>query len=135
MNKKLNMEPIDPKVAKAMVVAYAKDGMTSTESYTKAVWFPAEQILEIAKSMSEGKYDGLRIYFAQYLEGAIEGVPKSYEGRNTLLLVPTTPGGGNGNSHGHGHGHGNGQEDHKDDLGNIGNRGTACPDMCEGASL
>jgi len=125
MNKKLNMEPIDPKVAKAMVVAYAKDGMTSTESYTKAVWFPAEQILEIAKSMSEGKYDGLRIYFAQYLEGAIEGVPKSYEGRNTLLLVPTTPDMGNVN----------GQENHKDDLGNIENRGAACPDMCEGTSL
>ena len=125
MNKKLNMEPIDPKVAKAMVVAYAKDGMTSTESYTKAVWFPAEQILEIAKSMSEGKYDGLRIYFAQYLEGAIEGVPKSYEGRNTLLLVPTTAGVGNGN----------GQENHKDDLGKIGNRGAACPDMCDGTSL
>ncbi|MGQ7853873.1 hypothetical protein ACUN24_06445 [Pedobacter sp. WC2501] len=127
MSKKLNMEPIDPKVAKAMVVAYAKDGMTSTESYTKAVWFPAEQILEIAKSMSEGKYDGLRIYFAQYLEGAIEGVPKSYEGRNTLLLVPTTPGVGNGN--------GNGEENHRDDLSNIENRGTACPDMCEGTSL
>ena len=125
MNKKLNMEPIDPKVAKAMVVAYAKDGMTSTESYTKAVWFPAEQILEIAKSMSEGKYDGLRIYFAQYLEGAIEGVPKSYEGRNTLLLVPTTPDMGNVN----------GQEYHKDDLSNIENRGAACPDMCEGTSL
>nr|WP_315417862.1 hypothetical protein [uncultured Pedobacter sp.] len=125
MNKKLNMEPIDPKVAKAMVVAYAKDGMTATESYTKAVWFPAEQILEIAKSMSEGKYDGLRIYFAQYLEGAIEGVPKSYEGRNTLLLVPTTPDMGNVN----------GQENHKDDLSNIENRGAACPDMCDGTSL
>ncbi|QNN42141.1 hypothetical protein [Pedobacter roseus] len=125
MSKKLNMEPIDPKVAKAMVVAYAKDGMTSTESYTKAVWFPAEQILAIAKSMSEGKYDGLRIYFAQYLEGAIEGVPKSYEGRNTLLLVPTTPCVGSGND----------EEEHKDDLDNIENRGTACPDMCEGTSL
>ncbi|WP_162799912.1 hypothetical protein [Pedobacter jeongneungensis] len=122
------MEPIDPKVAKAMVAAYAKDGMTSEESYTKAVWFPADQILEIAKSMSEGKYDGLRIYFAQYLEGAIEGVPKSYEGRNTLLLVPTTPSVGYG-------GGSNGNEDHKDDLGNIENRGTACPDMCEGTSL
>lgn len=119
------MEPIDPKVAKAMVVAYAKDGMTSSESYTKAVWFPAEQILEIAKSISEGKYDGLRIYFAQYLEGAIEGVPKSYEGRNTLLLVPTTPTVGNGN----------GDDDHKDDLYNIGNRGQGCPDQCNGAAL
>lgn len=125
MSKKLNMEPIDPKVAKAMVVAYAKDGMTSTESYTKAVWFPAEQILDIAKSMSEGKYDGLRIYFAQYLEGAIDGVPESYEGKNTLLLVPTIPGMGNSN----------GEHDHDDDLGNIGNRGQGCPDQCNGADL
>jgi len=125
MSKKLNMQPIDPKVAKAMVVAYANEGMTSSECYTKAVWFPAEQILEIAKSMSEGKYDGLRIYFAQYLEGAIEDVPESYEGRNTLLLVPTIPGLGNGN----------GEIDHNDDLDNIGNRGQGCPDQCNGANL
>ncbi|WP_412467056.1 hypothetical protein [Pedobacter sp. KLB.chiD] len=125
MSKKLNMEPIDPKVAEAMVVAYAKDGITSSESYTKAVWFPAEQILDIAKSMSEGKYDGLRIYFAQYLEGAIDGVPESYEGKNTLLLVPTIPGMGNSN----------GEPDHDDDLGNIGNRGQGCPDQCNGADL
>ena len=119
------MQPIDPKVAKAMVVAYANEGMTSSECYTKAVWFPAEQILEIAKSMSEGKYDGLRIYFAQYLEGAIEDVPESYEGRNTLLLVPTIPGLGNGN----------GEIDHDDDLDNIRNRGQGCPDQCNGADL
>ncbi len=125
MSKKLNMEPIDPKVAKAMVTAYAKDGMTSSESYTKAVWFPAERILEIAKSMSEGKYDGLRIYFAQYLEGAIDGVPESYEGKNTLLLVPTIPSVGSGN----------GDDNHKDDLGNIGNRGQGCPEQCNGADL
>lgn len=125
MSKKLNMEPIDPKVAKAMVAAYAKDGMTSSECYTKAVWFPTEQILEIAKSMSEGKYDGLRIYFAQYLEGAIEDIPKSYEGKNTLLLVPTISGVGSGNE----------IDDHKDDLGNIGNRGQGCPDQCNGTDL
>ncbi len=119
------MEPIDPKVAKAMVVAYAKDGMTSSASYTKAVWFPAEQILDIAKSMDEGKYDGLRIYFAQYLEGAIDGVPQSYEGKNTLLLVPTIPG----------LGYGNDDDDHDDDLGNIGNRGQGCPDQCNGTAL
>lgn len=126
MSKNLNSEPIDPKVAKAMVVAYAKEGATYEKSYTKAVWFPAEQILEIAKSMSEGKYDGLRIYFAQYLNEGLEGVPESYAGRNTLLLVPTIPGLGNGS---------NGNTDHQDDPGNIENRGTACPDMCDGTSL
>lgn len=125
MSKKLNSEPIDPKVAEAMVNAYAKDGMNASECYTKAVWFPAEQILDIAKSMSEGKYDGLRIYFAQYLEGAIDGVPNSYAGRNTLLLVPTTPRVGNGV----------GGNDHYDDLSNIENRGQGCPDQCSGVAL
>lgn len=127
MSKNLNAEPIDPKVAKAMVAAYAKEGATYDKSYTKAVWFPADQILEIAKSMIDGKYDGLRIYFAQYLDGALEGVPESYAGRNTVLLVPTTPGLANG-------GYGD-PEDHKDDLDNIENRGSACPDMCDGTSL
>ncbi|WP_293304669.1 hypothetical protein [Pedobacter sp. UBA5917] len=127
MSKNLNSEPIDPKIAKAMVVAYAKEGATYDKSYTKAVWFPAEQILEIAKSMAEGKYDGLRIYFAQYLNEGLEGVPESYAGRNTLLLVPTIPSLANG-------GYGD-PRDHEDDLGNIENRGTACPDMCDGTSL
>ncbi len=76
--------------------------------------------------MTEGKYDGLRIYFAQYVDGALEGVPESYAGRNTVLLVPTVPGLGYGS---------NGEQDHKDDLDNIENRGSACPDMCEGTSL
>lgn len=122
MSQNLNSEPIDPKIAQAMVDAYAVQARKFPESFTKAVWFPADQILEIAKSMSEGKYDGLRVYFAQYTDALPDGVKSGNVGKNTLLLVPTILNVGNG-------------EDHKDDPGNIGNRGQGCPDMCEGTSL
>lgn len=122
MSQKLNLEPIDPKVAQAMVDAYAVEARKFPKSFTKAVWFPAEQILNIAKSMSEGKYDGLRVYFAQYTGNLPEGVLGGNEGKNTLLLVPTTLNVGDG-------------EEHKDDLGDIGNRGQGCPDMCGGTDL
>ncbi|MGM9476911.1 hypothetical protein ACS5PU_10780 [Pedobacter sp. GSP4] len=122
MSQKFNDEPIDPKVAQAMVDAYAVEARKFPKSFTKCVWFPAEQILNIAKSMSEGKYDGLRIYFAQYTDALPEGVNAGNEGKNTLLLVPTTLNVGNG-------------EEHKDDLGDIGNRGQGCPDTCEGTDL
>jgi len=122
MSQKLNSEPIDPKVAQAMVDAYAVEARKSPKSFTKAVWFPAEQILNIAKLMSEGKYDGLRLYFAQYTDTLPEGVKAGYEGKNTLLLVPTTLCVGDG-------------EEHEDDLDNIGNRGQGCPDLCEGTGL
>jgi len=122
MSKKLNSEPIDKKVAQAMVDAYAVEARKFPKSFTKAVWFPAEQILEIAKSMSEGKYDGLRLYFAQYTDVLPEGVKSGSTGRNTLLLVPTTPGESNDDAH-------------EDDLEDIGNRGQGCPDMCEGTGL
>lgn len=122
MSQNLNSEPIDPKIAQAMVDAYAVQARKFPESFTKAVWFPADQILEIAKSMSEGKYDGLRVYFSQYTDALPDGVKSGNVGKNTLLLVPTILNVGNG-------------EDHKDDLDNIGNRGQGCPDMCEGTSL
>jgi hypothetical protein len=128
MSQELNSEPIDKKVAQAMVDAYAVEAKTFPKSFTKAVWFPAEQILEIAKLMSEGKYDGLRLYFAQYTNDLPEGVKSSYEGKNTLLLVPTTAGLSKGNK-------GSNAEEHEDDLDNIGNRGQGCPDMCEGTGL
>ncbi|WP_343522952.1 hypothetical protein [Pedobacter sp.] len=122
MSQKLNSEPIDKKVAQAMVDAYAVEAKKFPQSFTKAVWFPAEQILEIAKLMSEGKYDGLRIYFAQYTDVLPEGVKSGYEGKNTLLLVPTTPGISN-------------EDYHEDNLEDIGNRGQGCPDECNGTEL
>ncbi|MDQ0641743.1 hypothetical protein QF042_005308 [Pedobacter sp. W3I1] len=123
MSQKLNSEPIDKKVAQAMVDAYAVEARKFPQSFTKAVWFPAEQVLEIAKSMSEGKYDGLRIYFGQYTPDSLEGLPKAYEGRNTLLLVPTLPSISNDD------------DEHKDDLDDIENRGEMCPEVCNGTGL
>ena len=122
MSQKLNSEPIDKKVAQAMVNAYTEEARNFPKSYTKAVWFPAEQILEMAKSMSEGKYDGLRIYFGQYTPDSLEGLPKTYEGRNTLLLVPTLPSISN-------------DDEHRDDLDDIENRGEMCPEVCNGTCL
>lgn len=122
MSQKFNSEPIDKKVAQAMVDAYAVEARKFPQSFTKAVWFPAEQILEIAKLMSEGKYDGLRLYFAQYTDVLPEGVKSGYLGKNTLLLVPTTACESN-------------DDQHEDNLDDIGNRGQGCPDMCEGTDL
>ncbi len=122
MSQKLNSEPIDKKVAQAMVDAYAVEARKFPQSFTKAVWFPAEQILEIAKAMSEGKYDGLRLYFAQYTDVLPEGVKSGSTGRNTLLLVPTIACESN-------------DDEHQDNLDDIGNRGQGCPDMCEGTGL
>ncbi|MBO9676094.1 MAG: hypothetical protein J7577_21825 [Sphingobacteriaceae bacterium] len=122
MSQKLNSEPIDKKVAQAMVDAYAIEARKFPQSFTKAVWFPAEQILEIAKQMSEGKYDGLRVYFAQYTDVLPEGVKSEYEGKNTLLLVPTIAGKSN-------------DDYHEDNLDDIGNRGQGCPEECNGTEL
>jgi len=122
MSKKLNSEPIDKKVAQAMVNAYTKEATKFPKSYTKAVWFSAEQILDIAKSIGEGKYDGLRIYIAQYTDSSAEGVPAEYEGKNTLLLVPTFCSKSNDN-------------EHEDDTDHIGNRGQGCPESCGGTQL
>lgn len=122
MSKKSNLEPIDKKVAQAMVNAYANEASKFPKSYTKAAWFPAEQILNIAKTISDGKHDGLRIYFAQYTTDSLEDLPEGYEGRNTLLLVPTLASESNDGKH-------------KDDLYDIGNRGDLCPDMCNGTEL
>lgn len=122
MSQKLNSEPIDKKVAQAMVDAYAVEARKFPQSFTKAVWFPAEQIMEIAKLMSEGKYDGLRLYFAQYTDVLPEGVKKGYVGKNTLLLVPTIACESN-------------DDEHQDNLDDIGNRGQGCPEQCNGTEL
>lgn len=109
-------------IAKKMVDAYARES-NKNPSYTKAVWFPAEQIIELAKTLEDGKHDGLRIYFGQYASDSITDVPESYEGRNTVLLVPTlSPKGFAGT-------------EHEDDLGDIGNKGVLCPSQCEGTAL
>jgi len=120
-----NERNVPEEAAKKMVDAYAKETFQyAPKSYSKAVWFPAEQIISIAEKLKEKGGDGLRIYFAQYVSGQLEGVPTSYDGRNTVLLVPTYPklegtdGGG-----------------HEDDPEDIENRGELCPDKCEGVIL
>ncbi|TCD12693.1 hypothetical protein EZ449_01220 [Pedobacter frigidisoli] len=115
-------------IAKDMVSAYASEASKYPKSYTKAVWFPADQILEIAKTLSDGKHDGLRIYFGQYTAESLDGLPKEFEGRNTALLVPTYAAGFKNSL-------GDPTEEHEDDIDDIGNRGELCPSMCAGAVL
>lgn len=119
MNTKSEDLPIAVETARAMVKAYANEGAKNTISYTKAVWFPVDQILSIAEKLKENNSDGLRIYFAQYTPDALESLPKAYDGRNTVLMVPTN----------------NVDGEHKDDTDNIENRGKLCPDVCDGTEL
>ncbi|SER12080.1 Rossmann-fold NAD(P)-binding domain-containing protein [Pedobacter rhizosphaerae] len=119
-----NERNVPEDVAKKMVDAYAKETFQYTpKSYSKAVWFPADQIIRMAEKLKEKGGDGLRIYFAQYVPGELEGVPTSYEGRNTVLLVPTYP---------KLEGTDGGQED---DIDDIENRGELCPENCNGVIL
>lgn len=129
MEKVNEFEPIDVNVARKMVEAFGVEATnTNAHSYTKAVWFPAEQILEMAEKMKEGKYDGLRIYFAKYVAESLNDIPESHNGRNTVLLVPTFAAGNTNHL-------GAATKDHEDDLTDIENRGTLCPSMCDGAEL
>jgi len=128
MNKESQFQSIDKKIAQEMVNAYAEQAARDPKSYTKAIWFPADQILEMAKTIADGKHDGLRIYLAQYTADAIEGLPKDYEGRNTVLLVPTFAAGQTSSL-------GEPTEEHEDDLSDIGNRGKLCPSVCDGTAL
>ncbi|UKT63856.1 hypothetical protein [Pedobacter mucosus] len=111
--------PIKKEIAQQMVAAYAKEAAKNPKSYTKAIWFPIDQILDIAERLKENKADGLRIYLAQYTSDLAKTSTDEYEGRNTVLLVPTN----------------NINGEHVDDTDNIENRGNLCPDMCEGTEL
>ncbi|RZL45099.1 MULTISPECIES: hypothetical protein [Pedobacter] len=128
MEKDSNFQPIDKKVAQEMVNAYTREASKDPKSYTKAIWFSAAQILEMAKTIGDGKHDGLRIYNAQYTADSIDGLPKEYEGRNTVLLVPTFAAGQTNQL-------GDPTEEHEDDLDDIGNRGELCPSICGGTGL
>lgn len=125
MKKDSNHLSVEKEIAQQMVDAYAKEASESA-SYSKAVWFPSEQIINLAKTLTDGKHDGLRIYFGQYTPDSLDGLPKDYLGRNTVLLVPTLSADATG--------YGN-AEAHEDDLTDIENKGTLCPDSCEGTGL
>lgn len=122
-------EPIDVNVARRMVEAFGIDASNANaQSYTKAVWFPAAQILEMAEKINDGKHDGLRIYFAKYVADSLSDIPEAHKGRNTVLLVPTFSAGNTNHL-------GATTADHEDDLSDIENRGTLCPSMCDGVEL
>lgn len=129
MEKVNESQPIDKNTAIKMVNAYSEEATRlNSGSYTKAVWFPAEQILAMAKKISEGKHDGLRIYFAQYIEESLKDLPEDHRGRNTVLLVPTYAAGQT-------NARGEKTNAHEDDTTNIENRGDLCPTMCDGTEL
>ena len=128
-------EKVPVNLATAMVAVFDESlEQGESNSFTKAIWFPADQILEIARLLEAGKHDGLRIYFARYLSDQKTHCHAGNQGKNTVLLVPTMPseptpltvtkmatmqtGGG-----------------HVDDTDEITNGGTACPDMCDGIKL
>ncbi|MCX2573409.1 hypothetical protein [Pedobacter sandarakinus] len=123
-----SLQSVDKKIAQEMVNAYCKEASKDPNSFTKAVWFPAEQILALANIINDGKHNGLRIYFAQYTEATVDGLPKDDIGRNTVLLVPTF-------SEGQTNALGLTAVESEDDTDNIENRGKKCPDMCEGVTL
>ncbi|RZK19553.1 MAG: hypothetical protein EOO86_07305 [Pedobacter sp.] len=127
MSQEKSSTNVPADIAKEMVAAYAKES-GKNPSYTKAVWFPAEQIIQIAKTLQDGKHDGLRIYLGQYTPDALEGLPKEYLGRNTVLLVPTFAAGQTKSL-------GSTTEDHEDDTEDIGNKGELCPTACDGTIL
>jgi len=128
--KTLNeFDPIDPTIAREMVEAYGVDASrANAQSYTKAVWFPAAQILQMAEKIKEGNHDGLRIYFAKYLADGLSDIPEAHKGRNTVLLVPTFAAGKTNQL-------GATTAAHEDDLSDIENRGALCPSVCDGAEL
>ncbi|NTE04758.1 hypothetical protein G6M26_10670 [Agrobacterium tumefaciens] len=129
MEKVNKSQPIDKDIAQKMVNAYSEEAARlNSKSYTKAVWFPAEQILAMAKKISEGKHDGLRIYFAKYLSESLEGLSEDHLGRNTVLLVPTYAAGETNTR-------GEVTKAHEDDIDDIENRGELCPTMCDGVEL
>ncbi|WP_316805989.1 hypothetical protein [Pedobacter agri] len=127
MSREKTITNVPAAIAKEMVAAYAKES-SKNPSYTKAVWFPAEQIIEIAKTLQDGKHDGLRIYFGQYTANALEGLTNEYLGRNTVLLTPTFAAGQIKSS-------GGTTGEHEDDTGDIGNKGSLCPKECDGTEL
>ncbi|PWS32079.1 hypothetical protein [Pedobacter paludis] len=125
MNDDKNTGTIPVEVARQMVDAYTQYSKECpAEAYTKAVWFPLEQIERIYNSLKERNSDGLRVYFGQYTKEAAAGLPDYYIGRNTVIFVPTTKAKGYGDPI------------HDDDLGtDPENKGEICPQACDGTAL
>jgi len=86
-------------IAQQMTQAYRDNQKKLGETdFTEAAWYPATQILQLAKKLTACKADGLRIYFARYTEEIINQINKlpygdvvseNYKDMDTLLLVIT----------------------------------------------
>lgn len=91
-----NSVPVE--IAQQMTQAFRKSQNEKDGTYTKAAWFPAEQMTTLVKKMAELGGDGIRIYFGRYTSEIIsqinkleygDKIPDSYVDMNTLLLVVT----------------------------------------------
>lgn len=125
MNEDKGTGSIPVEVAKQMVDAYTQYNKEHpSDAYTKAVWFPLEQVERIYTTLKEQNADGLRIYFGQYTKESASGMPDDYIGRNTVIFVPTTKAKGYGG------------DIHQDDLSvDPENKGELCPNQCDGTAL
>jgi hypothetical protein len=85
-------------IASQMTAAFRKSQNAEKGTFTKAAWFPAEQIISLTKKLTEFDGDGIRIYFGRYTDDIInqineldygDKIPASYAEMDTLLLVIT----------------------------------------------
>ncbi|MET4083078.1 hypothetical protein ABIB40_003047 [Pedobacter sp. UYP30] len=129
MKSRNKTERVPASLATAMVAVFDESPeFSECKSFTKAVWFPAKQILEIAKLLEAGTHDGLRIYFARYLQDQKTHCETGNQGKNTLLLVPTKPAETTAATV-------QTRSRRVDDIDEITNGGSRCPDVCGGTKL
>lgn len=130
MEKKVK-SPIPFKMAKEMAQAFRKNQKLGT----KAVWFPAQQIIDMAEALKREDADGLRIYFARYTKDIIENYNQNAgedsridikdADKNTIIFVSTRKENGKPRT------------DYFEDLYPFEpeNRGELCPDNCPDSEL
>ncbi|WP_443937466.1 hypothetical protein [Pedobacter sp. MW01-1-1] len=125
MSKELTPGSITVETAREMVEAFTTFSETqASDCYTKAVWFSLAQIEGIYNTIKQQGGDGVRLYYAQYTKNTIGEMPDAYNGRNTLIFVPTKASKGMGDPI------------HEDDLDvDPVNQGSLCPQECSGTSL
>ncbi|MCZ4223698.1 hypothetical protein [Pedobacter rhodius] len=119
-----NTIPLD--IAKKMTAAFRESQTTDKGTYTKAAWFPAKQITQLAEKVKSFDGDGVRVYFGRYTQEIIDAInkldygdkiPDSYVNMDTIMFVVTkiingvpktdyfTDKVGHGHEHRHGHHH------------------------------
>ncbi|MBD1362389.1 hypothetical protein IDJ77_01085 [Mucilaginibacter sp. ZT4R22] len=78
--------------AQKMVAAFPSPA--NDPNYTKSVWFSLEQMDQLVTLLKSEKLmgaetDGVRIYFARYVDGLVPPPPAEYKDRNTVIFVST----------------------------------------------